>query len=95
MSSDDRYLCPGCGSELRVGTKNCPTCNPPKPWEQDEKLDGLDLPDPDGDEDFDYDKFVSEEFGGLRLPRGKALLWWITAVLLLAAFLLMRGTGIL
>jgi hypothetical protein len=77
----DWYACPGCGGEVRVGSRGCPKCSG-KPWEQEEYLDGLDP------EDFDYDDFVKREFGSgpARLkPAGLAWKWWITAVLLLAA----------
>ena len=42
----DWYACPGCGAEVRVGSRGCPQCSG-KSWEQDEYLDGLDLP-PEG-----------------------------------------------
>ncbi|MDP6208962.1 MAG: hypothetical protein QGG01_11670, partial [Roseibacillus sp.] len=70
----DRYMCPTCGVEVKVGT-GCPGCGrdtrtrkrnksartPPRrrSWEQDDTHDGLDLPD----EDFDYEDFVAREFG--------------------------------
>ena len=79
------YICPGCGVEVKVGSPGCPKCNNLDPWEIEENgaHDGLDLPD----DDFDYDEFVEKEFSD-RLPkRGKALFWWITAVILLIAFL--------
>lgn len=80
----DWYACPQCGGEVRVGSRGCQKCSG-KPWEQEEYLDGLDLPDA---EEFDYDDFVKREFGSgpSRLkPAGLAWKWWITAVLLLAA----------
>lgn len=83
----DWYACPGCGAEVRVGSRGCPQCSG-KSWEQDEELDGLDLP-PDP-ADFDYDDFVRREFGrgSARVkPAGLAWKWWITAVLLLAALI--------
>jgi hypothetical protein len=80
----DHYICPACGTEVRVGSKNCPGCNPPKPWEQVESLDGLDLDRPE-DDSFDYDEFVREEFGGGRRPAGISPIWWATAILLLIA----------
>ncbi len=53
-----------------------------KPWEQDEIYDELDLPD----DDFDYDKFVEEEFGNSDQPPHKkigiAWYWWLTALIL-------------
>lgn len=87
----DYFICPECGAEVRVGSKGCGRCaseratkkwrEEPKPWEQDEVHDGLDLPD----DEFDYQKFVAEEFG--RGGRRPAMSWfyWVVAVILLAA----------
>ena len=81
----DWYACPGCGGEVRVGSRGCPKCSG-KSWEQEDYLDGVDVPE--DAEDFDYDDFVKREFGSgsARLkPPGLAWKWWITGVLLLAA----------
>lgn len=79
----DYYICPGCGAEIRVGSKGCPKCNNLDPWEIEDNdvYDGLNLPD----DDFDYDEFVKNEFGSGEVKRGKSLLWWIAAVILLIA----------
>ena len=91
--SATHFICPGCGAEVRVGPKGCPQCNrqpkkkkrpSPKPWEQDEAHDGLDLDLPE-DDTFDYDKFVAEEFGSQPKRSGKEWLWWTTAVISLIA----------
>jgi hypothetical protein len=85
----DWYACPSCGAEVRVGSRGCPSCRSGAApnWQQDESLDGLDLPD--DPQEFDYNDFVKREFGGggpSRLkPAGLAWKWWITGVLLLAA----------
>jgi hypothetical protein len=42
----------------------------------------VDLPD----EDFNYEEFVKQEFGSSRRPAIKRV-WWITAILLVAAFI--------
>ena len=65
----DYFICPECGAEVRVGSKGCGKCaseratknwrEDPKPWEQDDVYDGLDLPY----DEFDYQKFIAEEFG--------------------------------
>lgn len=85
----DTYLCPGCGNEVPIGPRGCPKCSkPPKPrikparksWQQDRAYDALDLPD----EDFEYDEFVSREFGKAPHRRiGIAWYWWVTALVLL------------
>jgi hypothetical protein len=42
----------------------------------------VDLPN----DDFNYEEFVKQEFGPSRRPAIKRL-WWITAILLIAAFI--------
>ncbi len=83
------YVCPFCGSEVRVGTE-CAGCakTASKPmsrsWRQDKSKDGLNLPD----EDFDYEEFVAREFG--KAPHrslGIKWYWWALAVALLAAMI--------
>ena len=62
--------------------KACPHCGACEKSGWNENADtsgGLDLPD----EDFDYDKFVEEEFGGPKKRKGKDLFWWIVAVVML------------
>jgi len=83
------YLCPYCGSDVRVG-EPCPGCakkarkkkTARKSWEQSKKHDGLDLPD----DNFDYDDFVAREFG--KKPHhalGLKWYWWALGVVVLAA----------
>ncbi len=96
----DVYLCPTCDKEAVVG-KPCPHCLAHKPvpepatkksWEQDEGYDGLYLPD----EDFDYEAWVKRELGEDGAPHEKlgiALHWWITAVILLIAFVVVWVLG--
>ena len=91
----DYYLCPKCGHEVKVGNSHCPNCPPPKKrrkksspksWEQDESLDGLDLPD----NDFDYDEFITREFkqGAPHKQIGIAWYWWATGIALITGFLI-------
>jgi hypothetical protein len=52
-------------------------------WRKDaEAYDGVDLPD----EDFNYEKFVKQEFGSYQRS-GLKRVWWITAILLIAALI--------
>lgn len=81
------YLCPFCGSDVRVGNpcSGCAKKSKKRPWEQPTSQDGLDLPD----DDFDYDDFVEHEFGklphrGLRLP----WYWWALGIFLLIGLIL-------
>ena len=93
----ETYICPSCDSVVEVGGV-CPGCKPSKPkrkkkrrvavaprksWEQDESMDGVDLPD----EDFDYDEFVEREFGTKPHRRtGIKWYWWVTGVVVLGWF---------
>ena len=65
--------CPECGSDEQTG------------WSEEAETGGLDLP---GDE-FDYDRFVKEEFGSKSpMPTGIHWGWWLVAVILVVLFLL-------
>jgi hypothetical protein len=86
------YICPSCGTEVRVG-ELCPGCpkkkrspkvskDKPKSWAQPKSGDGLDLPG----EDFDYNEFISREFG--KAPHhktGQKWYWWLLATAVLIA----------
>lgn len=65
--------CPECGSDEETG------------WSEETKEGNLDLPS----EEFDYDRFVEEEFGkpGPK-PRGIAWFWWVIAILVITAFVI-------
>ena len=78
-------ICPNCGAEVPPNDKVCPECGSDETtgWSETAYASGLGLTD----EEFDYDKFVKEEFGGERKPRGIHWLWWLTALLLVLAFL--------
>jgi hypothetical protein len=92
MSEELSYRCPFCDCEVQVG-RLCPGCaknrgqptgTTPRPWEQADGADGLDLPDTD----FDYDEFVAREFGQAPHRRlGVAWYWWALGVLVLATML--------
>jgi len=63
--------CPECGADHRSG------------WQENaEVYDGMDLPD----DDFNYEEFVKQEFGSPQRPAIKRV-WWITAILLIAALI--------
>lgn len=68
----DTFICPGCGEELKVGTRGCPNCAPAtrQPWDQepfteeDEAAFLANVPAGyRGEDDFNYDAFVEREFG--------------------------------
>ncbi|HEX7618060.1 MAG TPA: zinc ribbon domain-containing protein [Verrucomicrobiae bacterium] len=77
-------VCPNCGAEVPRNAKACPECGSDEKtgWSEKACADNLGLPD----EEFDYDKFVKEEFDSSQAkPRGIAWLWW--AIALVAAIL--------
>jgi hypothetical protein len=90
-STRKSFLCPVCGEEVSPNARACPECGAcdKSGWRlaaRDE--DGLNLPD----DDFDYYRFVSEEFG--RGPKRSLPQWFwsiVAAVLLIClAALLFR-----
>jgi len=78
--------CPNCGAEVPPKAKACPECGADEQtgWSEAAHEGGLDLPD----QNFDYDDFVKREFGDKSpVPRGIHWFWWVTALLVAAAFL--------
>jgi len=73
---------------LPAGARSCPECGSDEKtgWSEEAKTDSLGLPD----ESFDYDEFVKREFGDeeARSPQKLYWFWWVVAVVLLVAFLL-------
>jgi hypothetical protein len=87
-----RGECPICGAELPPDALACPECGSDETtgWSADAKSDALGLPD----DSFDYDDFVKREFGdGNSRPRGIRWFWWVVAVVLLVAFLMVWLAG--
>ncbi|MBM3838246.1 MAG: zinc ribbon domain-containing protein [Verrucomicrobia bacterium] len=77
--------CPNCGADLPRHAKACPECGSCEQtgWSEDAKSDALGLPD----DSFDYEQYVKREFGpGEVRPRSLHPLWWVTAVVLLLAW---------
>jgi len=70
--------CPNCGTDVPRKARACPGCGADEHtgWSDDTYADGLDLPDAE----FNYDRFVEEEFGtGRARPRGIRWFWWAVA----------------
>tara|TARA_R110000850_G_scaffold7010_10_gene26462 strand:- start:650 stop:958 length:309 start_codon:yes stop_codon:yes gene_type:complete len=88
MSHSD-FECPTCGEEVSPNASACRNCGAQKVdgrWADSSSYDGIDLPD----DEFDYDDFVAREFGtGQPKKTGKDFFWWIVAVVLLIALLVM------
>jgi hypothetical protein len=78
-------ICPNCGALVPPKAKACPGCGSDEKtgWSDSAHADNLGIPD----ENFDYDKFVKEEFGSVPKPRGLHWLWWLTALILVLLFL--------
>ena len=54
-------ICPNCGADVPRGARSCPECGADEKtgWSDSATADRLGIPD----DNFDYDKFVQEEFG--------------------------------
>ena len=75
-------VCPVCGESVPRGALACPECGADhrSGWRED--ADSADLPD----DRFDYGEFVKNEFGPSIRPGGIKPVWWVTAVILILAF---------
>ncbi len=83
------FTCPVCGEEVPPNAKACPECGAcdKSGWSRGGDADGLDLPDEE--DEFDYDKFLQDEFDKGTRPKGLPMIWWIIALVVLFAFLAM------
>ena len=77
------FECPACGADVPGGSKSCPECGACEKsgWSGNLGEDALGL----DDDEFDYDKFVAEEFGSGAPKRGTQKLWAIVALVLFIA----------
>jgi len=86
MSAQDGY-CPNCGADVPPDAKACPECGSCEEtgWSDQAKYERIDV---DYDDDFDYESFVDEEFGGGKTRRKSPMqwIWAIVAILLIALF---------
>ena len=81
-------ICPVCGEDVPRNALACPECGADhnSGWRDEvEATDALG----GTDDDFDYEQFVQEEFGTSAKPRGIMTIWWISAIVLLVALVLM------
>lgn len=78
-------VCPQCGAIIPERAKACPDCGSDENtgWSEDAQCDRLGLPG----EDFNYERFVEEEFGEKRKRGGPHWIWVVVAAGL-AAWLL-------
>jgi hypothetical protein len=80
--------CPHCGADVPRRATCCPECGADDKtgWSEEAEAGHLGLPDGS----FDYDAYVKREFGtNDPRPRGISWIWWVTAVLLVVAGLLL------
>lgn len=78
--NDSMVACPHCGAEIRSDAKFCRHCGSSDSdgWREDEWSD-------DGD-DFDYEEFVEDNYGGSTTNTKTAPIWRFVAVILLILF---------
>lgn len=78
------FSCPVCGEDVPAGARACPECGAcdKSGWSGEAHADGLDLPD----EEFDYSRFVAEEFGDGAPQPQRQKVWALVALVVLIAF---------
>ena len=78
--------CPNCGADVPRRAKACPECGSDEStgWSEHAQSQSLDLPE----DEFNYDEFVQREFGKPK-RRPMKTFWWLVAVALLIASLLL------
>jgi RNA polymerase subunit RPABC4/transcription elongation factor Spt4 len=85
LSTMPPETCPNCGADVPRAAKACPACGADEStgWSDSAYAGRLGIPE----ENFDYDRFVHEEFAPRRVkPRGIHWLWWLTALVLIGLF---------
>ena len=79
------FNCPVCGEEVPNNAKSCPECGAcdKSGWSGDDFPSDLGLPD----EDFDYEKFVADEFSGGQWKSSLQWVYWAVAAVLFGVLL--------
>ncbi len=85
MKTNQTFLCPACGGEVKKGARACPHCGSDERtgWSDQSYLDGIDLGD-----DVDYNELREQEFPSAQ-PHRKKLSW----VVIVAAILLVLAAA--
>jgi len=88
---EENFDCPVCGAEVPAGSKSCPECGACEKsgWSGNTDEDGLGLPD----DEFDYEKFLGEEFGHGAPKKGMKRVWPIVALVLLVMLIVSLFLG--
>lgn len=78
--------CPNCGTEVPDDARVCPECGADEEtgWSDKAHTERLGIPD----EDFDYDRFVEEEFGEAKPKTSPARWLWSVVALILIVLML-------
>ena len=78
--------CASCQAELPADGAFCPECGA-----DEETAEALYAPNPDLPEEevFDYDEYKKREFGKSPVPHGMSVFWWVIAILVLVAVIMM------
>lgn len=79
--------CPICGTDVPLQAKACPHCgaSDDSGWNDDAGYERLNLPD----DEFDYDDFLKDEFGGGGRRQRKRT--WVLAIAIFLLTLLIAG----
>ena len=72
------FECPVCGEDVPANAKSCPECGACEKSGWSGEADEL------PDTEFDYGKFVAEEFGGGAKKSPAQWFWWTIALALIA-----------
>ena len=84
--------CPNCGAEVPRNAKSCPECGSDEStgWSDRARAENLGIPD----ENFDYDEFVEEEFGGRESKRSGPKLFGGITIAIIVVLLILFFAGI-
>jgi Zn finger protein HypA/HybF involved in hydrogenase expression len=80
MKTNQTFICPNCGGEVRKGSASCPHCGSDERtgWGKETYLDGIDT-----DDDFDYNDLLEQEFPAFSPKKAKRSWVVIVATILL------------
>lgn len=80
MKDDSTFACPHCGAELPGGAIFCRHCG-----SSDDDGWKTESDEVEGDDDFDYEEFVRDEFSDHSVVTSKLKSWQVIVILLILA----------
>lgn len=80
-------ICPICGEEVPRNARACPECGADEETGWKEGADSIGASGV-AEDDFDYDRFLEDEFGQPKQKTAMQWIWWAAAAILLVAFAL-------